>query len=379
MVPMVGTDRNPIILERGIMQKITTPICTHRGEPVKSVDCGCNGTATVYECAKHGNCSIRKMPKGDFKNIAICLGCEDAETYQSAQVGFANVCANEVGGVETWLRNLVPHLNVSGVATFDRPRIAGLPVPVLHGAFEELADNSQIVFVWGITQPLPRGPKYIAIHHGDMRGEWANQVFRKQMRWCDGAVAVNRDVARYYKVPYLPNPVVEPANVPPAYSPFNKTVLWCHRNSSEKHPEKAVAIAKALPEGWGIIMTAEGPPAKNVHYVGKVLDPSALYAAADVFLSTSDQEAFGYSCAQAILSNIPVVSTPYGLAGEHCDELNCDLEAPVEDWVYAIVNSYRIVPAFERSLKSSAIRHYYQENAIDSWREFIRQKETPEC
>lgn len=365
MLPMQTTDK--IYISNKI------PPCVHRGKLISLAGCGCNDTKSVYECGVFGKCALVKQTCKGCRDAQVCSSCDRRETYTKARVGFAMVCANEIGGVETWLKNLIPHLSVSGVATYDKPKAQGLPVPVLHGAFDDLAATSDIVFVWGITQRLPVGPKYVAVHHGDLRSEWANQVFRKQLSWCHTGVAINERVALEYGVHHLPNPVSPPQpNVQPAHSPFAKTVFWNHRSSSEKHPEKALAIAEALPKDWGLVMTSEGQSTNKVHFVGKLLDPNPWYQASDVFLSTTDQEGFGYSCAEAITSLLPVVSTPYGIANNLYPRLCCELDAPVSEWVSMILVAYNLYPLPQRIRKANFLQLQHGKEAIAMWKDFVK-------
>lgn len=367
MVEMVSSDAPATIGQR-------FPIpCIHRGKLLHSDKCGCNDTKSVFECSVFGKCALVKQTCRDCKDAPVCSSCEKRETYQKAKVGFAMVCANEIGGTETWLKNLIPHLDVSGVATFDPPKLQGLPVPILHRAFEDLAASSEIVFVWGISQHLPKGPKYIAIHHGDLLGTWANSVFQQQLKWCDGGVAINERVALEYGVPHLPNPVQPPlANARPAHSPFAKTVFWNHRPSAEKHPEKALAIANALPKDWGLVMTQEGKSTDKVHFVGKLLDPTPWYHASDVFLSTTDQEGFGYSCAEAIAALLPVVSTPYGIANNLYPQLCCEFDAPISEWVAKILIAHNTYPLSQRIRKANYLQLQHGDEAIAMWRYFVK-------
>lgn len=364
MTPMTSTDA-PIT-----MSKRNPLPCVYRGKLISIDGCGCNDSKSVFQCELFGKCALVKQTCKGCKDAVVCSSCESRKTYEKSTYGFAMACANEIGGVETWLKNLIPYIDVSGVATVDPPKLQGLPVPLLHGAFDDLAENSDTVFVWGIVGALPPGPKYVAVHHGDLRSSWANSVFQKQLEWCDAGVAINQEVAEHFQATYLPNPIKLPTQVPAAHSPFPKTVFWNHRQSAEKHPAKAIAIANALPDGWGMVMTGEGASTDKVHFVGKLLDPNPWYHAADVFLSTADQEGFGYSCAEAILTWVPVVSTPVGIGGKVFPELNCKLDDPVETWVDAIVEAYTRVPFTQIVDRANSLWASHGLASIAAWRSY---------
>ncbi len=325
-------------------EKVNNFVCRYRKSPIQNVDCGCNGTAVIYQCEKYNQCSIRKIPKGNFCNVKICLDCDDREHFQPKRIGFALVGANKVGGVETWLKSLIDD-DVSGVSTVDEPSIDDIGVPVIRDAFDELADNSEIVFVWGVTRPLPQGPLYVAVHHGDLNSSWANSVFRAQSKWCKAGVAINPEVAKHYGVLWRPNPI-DPlrglAKNLPTIDRNYKYVLWNHRVASEKRPDLALQIAEALPDGWKLIFSGEPRnESPKVLYAGQIQNPGDWIGVSHVFLSTSDQEGFGYSMAEAITAGVPVVSSPFGIGQDYYPEFVCRLDAPIEKWVEKIVQAYK--------------------------------------
>jgi len=49
--------------------------CLHRGQPVRKLDCGCEGNATVYVCGVRDQCLLRPLPISTFRG-ATCDGCD---------------------------------------------------------------------------------------------------------------------------------------------------------------------------------------------------------------------------------------------------------------------------------------------------------------
>ena len=61
---------------------------------------------------------------------------------------------------------------------------------------------------------------------------------------------------------------------------------------------------------------------------------SSLFEVSSVFLSTSEQESYGYSVAEAIRSGLPVVSAPVGIAKDLAD-IKVEGDIPI-NWAKAI-------------------------------------------
>jgi glycosyltransferase involved in cell wall biosynthesis len=121
-----------------------------------------------------------------------------------------------------------------------------------------------------------------------------------------------------------------------------KYVLWNHRVASEKRPDLALQIAEALPDGWKLIFSGEPRnESPKVLYAGQIQNPGDWIGVSHVFLSTSDQEGFGYSMAEAITAGVPIVSSPFGIGQDYYPEFVCGLDAPIEKWVEKIVQAYK--------------------------------------
>ena len=267
--------------------------------------------------------------------------------YHQAKFGIVHTVFNAIGGTETWARNFVRYVgDVSGVATLDRPS-GEIDTAIYHGdiAVGTLCQAADTVLVWGITDvhkhlfEAQKPRRLLAMHHGALNSRWACEVFENQLKWCDGGIAVNEDVAEKYGVPCIPNIVApfEYTGFPLTgtyYDDIYNYVLWLHRPSAEKRPEFALEIAEHLPDRWKMIGTfGEMEVPENVINVKSVTDPNHkyhLFGLAKVFLATPTDEGFGYSVAEAVEQGVPVVSTPHGIAKQVATGLLSDSDGPAE-------------------------------------------------
>lgn len=345
-----GNVMRDIVYENG--EKVSRLIdndlpCQFRGAELREINCGCSGKPKIYACTKHGEAYLRKLPKMTPEMIAgctMCLSCDNRSRFSKGKLGVASVVFNQVGGTETYWRSLHKMFGLSGIATASAPKAKSTLFPVFGGdeALEELADSVDTLIVWGLTkkQEATRGPKRIAIHHGSLNSVWANSVFEDELAWCEDAVAINQEVAEHYGVKYIPN-ALDLDLVKPRIkkSSYEKTVVWLHRDASEKRPWLARRIAEALPEAWKMIATmpAERTTSKLIA-IGKTEQVADYLARADVFLSTSDQEGFGLSMAEAMAAGVPVVASPFGLGADSRLVEQVQTEH-VSDWIAAILRA----------------------------------------
>ena len=283
--------------------------------------------------------------------------------YLAGDVGVLSAVFNRIGGTETYWQSMHDRIGITGISIPKEPqwKQAGFPVGWGLNSIEALASNVKSLIVWGVTDmdERTRGPRRIAIHHGSLASTWANSVFENQLRWCEDAVAINREVADHYGVKYIGN-AIDPSRIEgQAYPKKKKVVLWLHREAQEKRPQLVRKIAQRLPSDWE--MVASLPPEReteNLRCIGQVDHPGRWLATADVFLSTASQEGFGYSIAEAMAAGVPVVSSPFGIAADPQLIEQVDTEL-ISDWVDAIL---RAGPKADRA------KRYIDENhGIDAW------------
>jgi len=288
------------------------------------------------------------------------------------RLGVYSVVHNRIGGTETFWRTLNKMIGIAGMATPQQPKAKSIYYPVFAGdeAIGELAANVDALLVWGITgkDEVTRGPVRIAMHHGSLRSQWANAVFEDELKWCERAVAINEEVARHYGVEYIPN-AVEIETISSGLKPYRgkKVVVWLHRDAQEKRPHLARKIADALPDGWIIVATLPRERATTkLQAIGQTEEISHWLSLADVFLSTSDQEGFGLSMAEAMLAGVPVVSSPFGLAENPAiaDQVHSE---DVAEWVSAILNAGSKV----ETAKAYVEQNHSLESIAKKWTSFL--------
>jgi hypothetical protein len=315
----------------------------HRGDAIEEINCGCNGKPKIYSCDLHKRCYLRKIPKipsDSIANASMCLMCEDRERFKPGKLGIAGVVHNQVGGTETYWQLLAKTIGIAGFATPETPVSKSPLYPVFEGdsAIEELSSKVEYLIVWGIVDKAKqtKGPIRIAMHHGSLASTWANTVFENELEWCEKAIAINPDVAEYYKVPYLENCIDTDYFSSVKRNTEDKTILWLHRNAPEKRPELLTKIAAQLPDGWKIVASLPGHmSSKNLECIGYTANKAEWLNKSSVFLSTSEQEGFGYSVAEAMAAGIPVVSSPVGIClnPNLCEQVTTD---DPNDWIVAI-------------------------------------------
>ena len=276
------------------------------------------------------------------------MQAKDAHTYRQPfrknRLGIAYTSIQRVGGAETFLRTMTHVLGpvLSGVAVLS-PTIYSSGFRHGSESISELASVSDVLIVWGFANGLeslvaeyPQAKIY-PIHHGDLTSTWANEMFAQQLAITKQGVAVNQQVASQFGVDWLPNPVLRPTFSRTPNKSKAPRVLWNHRWSDEKRPELALAIAKALGDKvqFAISAPASIDLPSNCVNIGQTTSNVNWLSGADVFLSTANQEAFGYSLAEAAYVGVPIVSSPYGI-GAHVATYVIDSDNP-EAWAEAIM------------------------------------------
>lgn len=348
--------------------------CVYRGRVIGEMDCNCAGKPKIYDCEIHGKCAIRKLKPG-VTDLKFCNACQDISLYKPNDIGFLLTCYNKVGGVETWARTLIDKIfadRVSGIATASRPK-SGAKVPV-HSSLEaasELLHKSKVTFVWGVINEYldllrDLDQPTIAIHHGSLQSTWANETFSKQLDVCTTGIAINEEVAKHFGVQYLPNPVIDHGITS---TKRDRTVLWNHRWALEKRPQLVLEIAKLIPTDIKILISA--PPdvmlPRNCVNIGLNTNNLDHLRHASVFLSTADQEGFGFSLAEAILAEVPIVAAPLGLAKTFAVE-SVHSDDP-RHWADAIVSA--MSPRIDLGANKKRLLDAHGPSAIAAWRDFM--------
>lgn len=305
-------------------------------------------------------------------------------TYPKGKFGIVHTVLNALGGTETWARNFVRHVgDCSGIATLDRP-LGEIECPIFHGdaAVQAICQSAETVLVWGVTSvhkhlfENPRPKRLLAVNHGALNSQWACEVFENQLKWCDGGVAVNEDVAKKYGVPWIPNIVAPMEYTGPEltgmqYDDTYNYLLWLHRPSAEKRPEFALEVAKHLPDRWKMIGTfGEMQVPENVINLKYVTDPNQkylLFGLAKVFLATPTDEGFGYSVAEAVEQYVPVVSTLHGIAKWVATALLLDNEKP-QEFAKAIIWASKRIPTELQEKRDYLMSKYGPDAIVPIWR-----------
>lgn len=340
--------------------------CHHRGETLREINCGCSGKPKIYACNLHGECYLRKLPKmprSEIEGKQMCLDCDDRRQFAIGDVGVLACVFNRIGGTETYWQSIHKHLGLSGLVTPQAPKHSHAAFTLGHGedAIRELCDSVKNLIVWGVTSlgEITQGPNRIAIHHGSLQSTWANAVFENQLKWCEDAVAINEDVAVHYGCHYVAN-AIEPDRIAgQARMKQKKVVLWLHREAQEKRPWLVRRIAEVLPDDYVIVASLPRERSGDkLHCIGQVDHPGDWLATADVFLSTADQEGFGYSVAEAMAAGVPVVSSPFGIAADPQLVEQVHSEDP-QAWVDAILRA---------GPKAAAAKQYIDEHhSAEAW------------
>jgi hypothetical protein len=368
--------------ERRSAVKVATPDlpCMYRGQPLREINCGCSGKPKIYECSKHGEAYLRKLPKMTKEMVAgctMCLDCDDRRHFPDAKIGFLLQVFNQSGGMETWAKILIEEVlgkSYSGIyATKSNCTDSSLRICLDLESQASLVDASEIVLVWGqipnlqaIIQEFP-DKKFLAVHHGSLLSTWAQQAFGEALPFCHGGIAVNEDVARHWNVTYLPNPIADSGVRSIGSTDGKVRILWNHRWSIEKQPELMMQIAEALPAEYEVFVSAPRGTKLPSNCVNIGQHPSNVnhLKSADIFLSTANQEAFGYSMAEAALARVPVVCGPFGIGPSIAAQI-VESSDP-SDWVTAITEVDR---SGCEQVAQWVMQHHGQA-AINAWRAFL--------
>lgn len=296
------------------------------------------------------------------------------EDLKPNKVGIITINYHRCGGVKTWCESLISGIksNVTGIGTIQIPdsSISELDVPYGNSQnfLEELCSKSELILTWGFSDVKKYNPKKVfTVHHGDETNIWNTQVINDLDIPPAKIIAVNQKVAEINNYLYIPNSP-DKKRCSKKINKNSKVVLWAHRFTQEKRPELAIEIAKAMPDFKFLFcgnMTSEEHVQKikslnNSEYLGIKNNLIDVFEKSSVFLSTSTQESYGYSVAEAVYSGLPVVSTSTGIAKTIAD-INVDTD-DVNEWCDAI----RLCSG--STAKNKSYIENLKVNFVDSWK-----------
>ncbi len=305
----------------------------------------------------------------------------------NTKVGFISVVFSEIGGVETWHKSLIPYIkdkvDVKGIVSIQDPHKSIKDLGINWGCGTKdarwLVSQVDTIVIWGDDDPskffVHNKPKRVVfVHHGDQNSEWSRDVLKIQAPFATQVVAVNPIVAEQNGYYFIPNGIGED-RIAKTFSPDSKTVLWGHRLSSEKRPQLAVQIAERMND-FKFIFAGNGAMSQwlvdnlpsNSEYVGKFTNLVPYLERSSVFLATPDQEGFGYSVLESVLSGVPVVSSDKGIALDLADKTVSSEN--LDEWEEAI----RSVSGSSACGQSMALATYSHEKFINNWVSFLRKK-----
>ena len=162
---------------------------------------------------------------------------------------------------------------------------------------------------------IPTVVHYHAAFTAPMHYRIAPQAFALQdkiLRMADRVIALSELDAAYFRTRgivahALPNPMPEAcaqALDTPLQGERDNVVLWCGRDSWEKHPEDAKRIFSLVKR---VVKNA-----RLVMLTGKDTDPYSSFRRASIFLNTSETEGFSMVSLEVLAHGVPIVSYELG-------------------------------------------------------------------
>ncbi len=282
------------------------------------------------------------------------------------RVAFWTACLYASGGTEIWHQTLMSHLDRDRIDLVglgivnpdeyaeDRAQMMAGFCPVVIGpdACERLAEETDVLVMWGLGQPceiLPecsKRPKVVFVSHGDGNSFWTVHSCRQASVDVDIYVAVSREARNAIPADRRAGAVVIPNGVELArlsrrrdreeqrriwgVPPEAKVLGYLGRTSEEKCPEALARCVRELPEEWVGVLVGDSPEfpqvradafvlTQRVYFPGPQNDVGSALSAFDVVLMPSRGEGFGYSAVEGLMAAVPVVSTLTGIIAEHAD------------------------------------------------------------
>lgn len=280
------------------------------------------------------------------------------------------------GGVERWMEHLVqvqdpPCLGVAfetmTKASFGAQQClamlrAHVPVEIGIEAVREMTRRAAVLIDWrcaalpGLLSPSRSlRPRIVRASHSPPECRWALDHYRQVAPYTDTWVGVSKSAVdcipnQGHTVPIIPNavgPVPSDEGLEETKAFYRahlgldasnqKLACILTRFGREKRPDFGLALARALPADWKVLIAGlgyefdriAGEVMRDADLRRRVIMPGALDAWTAIALSNavivpSEYESFCRVIAEAWLMGKPVASTPVGLAAEYLD------------WVYPI-------------------------------------------
>lgn len=271
----------------------------------------------------------------------------------------------QIGGAEQWLLDLAGSLDPSvmrivrhvavNAATVDVEyvtRLAEANISVEVGgsrAVQAAARDADVLLSWGVQLDRYLGdaprPLSVQVVHGD--GPWNRFFLEGSRRAVDHFIAVSHRV-RHRVCVDVPATVIyngiddrrlvrsrdrEETRRSLGFTQSDLVVAYCGRLAAEKRVDSIIEAIGCLPSRVKLLLIGSGHLEASLrqladqHLPGRAVFTSSnggmgdLYAAADIFCLASNQEGCSLALLEAMLSGLPVVSTPVGCASEVIEDM----------------------------------------------------------
>jgi len=342
--------------------------------------------------------------------------------FGGVRVGFWSPVFCRAGGTETWHSTLIQGLSVdlrttvTGLGVLDSecdPVSAAeigqyCPVRVGVDGMRQVAAESDVVVFWGLAHPevILEGmdrPHMIGVAHGDHASKWTASVLLHASGVADRFVAVSNAAMACIPEQFRASATViengvDVARMLPAMGHEEQRRLWgvppgakvvgvLGRMSDEKNPRALAECVAALPPEWVGVHVGDGPDMADtiahafavagtrVFHPGVTLDVGSALNAFDVLLCPSHTEGFGYAIVEGWLANIPVVSTPVGIAPEnarHTFLLQANPSGPeMAAMVQRVYEYTHAHPYIMNAAFLMACQRYSAKAFCDRWAEYL--------